>query len=93
MKWVELTTAPDQLTAEMWCELLRNEGVPAMVKPADTASFLGVSGTSCRVIVPEDQRGEAAAILLERTGMDRPLVCRLFRQEHCRVAKSGRDKR
>jgi hypothetical protein len=68
MKWVELTTAPDQLTAEMWCELLRNDGVPAMVKPADTASFLGVSGTSCRVIVPEDQRGEAAAILLERTG-------------------------
>ena len=25
MKWVELTTAPDQLTAEVWCELLRNE--------------------------------------------------------------------
>jgi len=68
VKWVELTTAPDQLTAEMWVELLRNEDFPAMVKPADATSFLGVSGTSCRVIVPEDRRGEAAALLLERTG-------------------------
>ncbi len=68
VKWVELTTAPDQLTAEMWVELLRNEGVPAMVKPADAASFLGVSGMNTRVIVPQDRRGEAAALLLERTG-------------------------
>ena len=32
MKWVTLAMAPDQLTAEMWCELLRNEGIPAMVQ-------------------------------------------------------------
>ena len=68
MKWKSLATAPDQLTAEMWCELLRNEGVPAMVQPSDAVSFLGVSPSVCRVIVPEDRREEAAAILRERMG-------------------------
>ena len=29
----------------------------------------------------------------ERTGMNEPLVCRLFRQEHRRVAMFGSDKR
>jgi hypothetical protein len=68
MKWVNLATAPDQLTAEMWCELLRNEDIPAMLKPSDAVSFLGVSMTSSRVMVPEDRKDEAAAILTEQTG-------------------------
>lgn len=68
MKWVNLTTAPDQLTAEMWCDLLHNEGIPAMVKPSDAVSFLGVSMTSSRVMVPEDRKDEAAAVLTEQTG-------------------------
>jgi hypothetical protein len=67
MDWVHLTTAPDQLTAEMWCELLGDEGVPAMIRPSDAVSFLGVSGSACRVMVPEDRRDEAAGILTERT--------------------------
>ena len=74
MKWVHLTTAPDQLTAEMWCDLLRHEGVPAMIKPADAVSFLGVSGTSCRLMVPESRRDEAAAILAARTEGDAPIA-------------------
>jgi hypothetical protein len=68
MKWVDLATAPDQLTAEMWCDLLHSEGIPAMVKPSDAVSFLGVSMTSSGVMVPEDRKDEAAAILTERTG-------------------------
>jgi hypothetical protein len=68
LKWIVLATAPDQLTAEMWCELLRNESVPAMVQPSDAVSFLGVPLTSCRVIVPEDRHDEAAVILKERMG-------------------------
>jgi len=68
MKWVDLATAPDQLTAEMWCELLRNEGIPAMVKPSDAVSFLGVRMTGSGVMVPEERRAEAAAILTEQTG-------------------------
>lgn len=68
MQWVSLAIAPDQLTAEMWCELLRNEGIPAMVQPSDAVSFLGVSGTACRVMVPEERRKEAAAVLHREMG-------------------------
>jgi hypothetical protein len=68
VQWVSLAIAPDQLTAEMWCELLRNEGIPAMVQPSDAVSFLGVSPTACRVLVPEDQREEAAAVLQREMG-------------------------
>jgi hypothetical protein len=52
----------------MWCELLRNEGVPAMVQPSDAVSFLGVSPTACRVMVPDDRRDEAAAVLQREMG-------------------------
>jgi hypothetical protein len=63
MKWKLLTTAPDQLTAEMWIELLQNEGIPAMIEPGDAVSFLGVSAIPCRIIVPKGWVGEAKAIL------------------------------
>jgi hypothetical protein len=68
VQWVSLAIAPDQLTAEMWCELLRNEGIPAMVQPSDAVSFLGVSPTACRVVVPKDRREEAAAVLQREMG-------------------------
>ncbi|MCJ7492300.1 MAG: DUF2007 domain-containing protein [Dehalococcoidia bacterium] len=68
MQWVSLAIAPDQLTAEMWCELLRNEGIAAMVQPSDAVSFLGVSAKACRVVVPEDRREEAAAVLRKEMG-------------------------
>lgn len=68
MKWVTLAIAPDQLTAEMWCELLGNDGIAAMVQPSDAVSFLGVLATACRVVVPEDRREEAAAVLKSEMG-------------------------
>ena len=68
VQWVSLAIAPDQLTAEMWCELLRNEGIPAMVQPSDAVSFLGVSPKACRVAVPEDRREEAASALQREMG-------------------------
>ena len=67
-RWVYLTTAPDQTTAEMWSELLRNEGVPAMVRAGDTASFMGVSSAPCRLMVPEERLAEARRLLEERLG-------------------------
>ena len=64
MKLVHAATAPDQLTAEMWCELLKNEGVPAMVEPKDVITYyLGVSFIPCRILVPEDRLEEAKEIL------------------------------
>ncbi|MBI2909859.1 MAG: DUF2007 domain-containing protein [Chloroflexi bacterium] len=65
MKWVVLATAPDQLSAEMWQDRLREEGIPAMIKPGDVTSFLGVTSVPCRVMVPEDRLGEAQEMLAE----------------------------
>lgn len=68
MKWVTLAIAPDQLTAEMWCELLRNEGIAAMVQASDAVSFLGVAATACRVVVPKERHEEAANVLKREMG-------------------------
>ncbi len=63
MKWEVVTTAPDQLTAEMWQEILQNEGIPATIEPRDAISFLGPSSMPCRIMVPEGSVKEALAIL------------------------------
>lgn len=68
MKWVHLATAPDQLTAEMWLRLLRDEGIPVAIKPGDAVSFLGVSAMPCRLLVPEGRVGEARAVLAQYQG-------------------------
>jgi len=65
MKWEYLTTAPDQLTAEIWREILQNEGILAVLEPRDAISFLGVSAMSCRLMVPDGLVKEALAILGE----------------------------
>jgi hypothetical protein len=50
-KWIVLTTAPDQLTAEMWKDILNQQGIPAVINPEDSVSFLGVSALPCRIMV------------------------------------------
>ena len=65
MKWVILVTAPDQLTAELWRELLQESGIPAMLQAGDAVSFLGVSAFPCRLLVPEDRYTEAQGLLDE----------------------------
>ena len=63
MKWVRAATAPDQLVAELWSEVLRDAGIPALVMAGDTSSFLGVSAYPCRVLVDEDRLADAKEIL------------------------------
>ena len=65
MAWVHLATAPDQLTAEMWVTLLRDNGVVAAIRPSDSVSFLGLSGFACRVQVAEEQLEIARELLGE----------------------------
>ena len=67
-RWVYLTTAPDQTTAEMWEGLLRNEGVPVIVRAGDTASYLGVFTGPCRLMVLEERLEEAREVITERLG-------------------------
>ncbi len=68
--WVVVRVAPDQLSAEMWVALLRDEGVPALIRPSDAVSFLGTSALGCRVLVPEERLSDAEALLAERLGGD-----------------------
>ena len=63
MAWVVVATAPDQLTAELWVDRLREAGVPALIKPSDAVSFLGTSALSCRVLVPEERLADASDLL------------------------------
>ena len=58
-----LTTAPDQLTAEMWKDILLQEGIPAMINPEDSVSFLGVSIFPCRIMVASGYLKRAQEIL------------------------------
>jgi hypothetical protein len=61
--WVVLTTAPDQVTAEMWQDILNQEGIPAMINPEDNVSFLGVSNFPCRIMVPPAELERAQEVL------------------------------
>jgi hypothetical protein len=69
VKWVNLTTAPDQLQAEMWRDLLVEEGISAMVRPGDAASIFGVSAYPCRILVPEEQVVRAREVMDDRLGL------------------------
>ena len=68
MRWVYLATAPDQLVAEMWRDLLVGEGIAALVRSGDTSSFLGVSAYPCRVLVREDDHHRAKEVLESSLG-------------------------
>ncbi len=61
--WELLTTAPDQLTAEIWKDILTQNGIPAMINPRDVISFMGVSSLPCRIMVAYGYRQKAQEIL------------------------------
>ena len=63
MRWVHLATAPDQITAEIWVSILRDEGIAAMIRPSDAISFLGVSALGCRVQVEADDLERARVLI------------------------------
>ena len=50
MKWVVFATAPDQIMAEIWVQLVRSEGIPCRLQPGDTTNFLGVSAAPVRLM-------------------------------------------
>ena len=70
MNWTYLTTAPDQLIAEMWSQLLRDRGISAMVRAGDTSSFLGVSAYPCRILVDTDEVSRAREVLQSELGVE-----------------------
>ncbi len=62
-KWVHLEVASDQIMAEFWIQVLADEGIPAMIRPSDAVSYLGVSGFGCRVQVTEPDLERALEVL------------------------------
>ena len=68
--WVVVEVAPDELSAEMLVEFLRDQGVPARIKASDAVSFLGASSFGCRVLVPADRLEDAKAVLSDETETD-----------------------
>ncbi|HLF79242.1 MAG TPA: DUF2007 domain-containing protein [Dehalococcoidia bacterium] len=71
-RWVHLVTAPDQITAEIWIDLLRNAGIAAMIRPSDAVSFLGVSAFGCRVQVLDQDLERARDVLGEEDEGESP---------------------
>jgi hypothetical protein len=66
-RWVDLATAPDQVTADIWVSLLHAYGIPAIVRP-DVPSYLGMSLFACRVQVRESDREEALSLIENEDG-------------------------
>ncbi|MFP3974766.1 MAG: putative signal transducing protein [Dehalococcoidia bacterium] len=74
MKWKVAATAPNQLVAEMWCEMLKDDGITATIKPGDSVSFLGVSFSPCRIMVSENELQAAKDLLATHTEQEEPGV-------------------
>ncbi len=76
MKWVYLATAQDQIEAELWCGILAEEGIKAIVRPGDATGFLGVTLVPCRVVVPEDEfeaaKDSYERLIQHKTGESQP---------------------
>jgi hypothetical protein len=62
-RWVHLTVAPDQITAEFWIQILQEEEITATIRPSDAVTFLGVSGFGCRVQVRESDLERASEVI------------------------------
>ena len=63
MNWEIFATAPDQIMAEIWLQLVRAEGIPCRLQPGDTTNFLGVSAAPVRLMTLESHADRAAQIL------------------------------
>ena len=69
MDVVGLVEAPDQITAEMWSELLHRNGVPSFTNSSSAGGIYGgaqlgpLASIGCWVMVREEDFDRAAAIL------------------------------
>ena len=77
MEWVVFATAPDQLTAEMWQDLLSQAQITCQLRAGDTYGFLGVSATPVRLVAPQEEAEVARDALetlvqLSEIGVDEP---------------------
>ena len=65
MKLVVAATAPNQTQAELWQNLLMEEGIGATVHQGDLflPTYIGISHKPCRVMVSEENLEAAREVL------------------------------
>jgi hypothetical protein len=68
VQWIAAATAPDQLTAEIWRQLMLQESIPSMLAPQDAISFLGVTASPVRLLVPQEMVTRAQEVLADIQG-------------------------
>ena len=68
MKWVVLTTAPNEWSAHIWQGILNESGIPIAIRGGDVNPFLGSSPFPVRLLVQEHQKEDALEILQNQLG-------------------------
>ena len=68
--WEVFATAPDQLMAEMWRDLVLQAGVECAIRAGDTISFLGVSPLPVRLVARGENVERARAALEAALGSE-----------------------
>ncbi len=64
-RWVPLTTAPHQIVAELWQQVLADEGIPTRLQSGDYNSYLGVTAFPVRMLVLDSDHDAAQRVLDE----------------------------
>ncbi len=69
---VRVATAPNELLAKMWAEILENEGIHSVLKSNDLAAtmFIPHIATQCEIYVLASKAEEAKEILTSLTQDD-----------------------
>ncbi len=68
MRWVRLTTAPNEPIGESWAELLRRHGLPAYVRAETVVTLITGGSRPVALMVPEERREEGLALLERLVG-------------------------
>ncbi len=85
-KWVAFVTAPDQITGEMWCSMLRASGVNCRLRDSNP-SFIGPSLYPVRLMAPEEESDLALEILQNEVVLGPKNESRAMRERQERRAK------
>ncbi len=67
-RWITFATAPDQITAEMWRDLVQQAGIACQLQPGDTIGFIGVSAAPVRLMAREPDVAGAKRALDDQLG-------------------------
>lgn len=69
-EWITLTTAPDEMIAESWREILTEEQIPSRLAPGDVSSIFGTAGLPVRLLVPTTFFDQANNLLTDTLALN-----------------------